>query len=382
MNANAKPRILCVDDERNVLDSFRRLLRKDFDLNIASSGTDGLSLMEQNGPFAVVVSDFKMPGIDGVEFLTRARKIDPDCVRIMLTGQAEETTAAKAINDGHIFRFLNKPISSSEFLKCLKDGIRHHNLIRAEKDVLEKTLKGSIDMMSDILSLTNPLAFSRATRVQKIAQQIAESIGVEEQWQLEVAAILAHLGYVTIPPAIIEKHMHGERLSPQENQMFQDLPEVTQKLIGHIPRLETILTIIKSAYDNQSFETLSLTDGVKTSGAILRTAIRLDTLLEKGYGKNEALNQMAGDAWKYNHTVLDQIKKINVGFVDSSTKRMSINQLRIGMILNEDIRTPDGLTVAPKGFVVNDLIRQLLKNLKLQDSIPEFVEVIIEDSED
>ena len=85
---SSKPRILCVDDEQNVLDSFRRLLRKDFDLNTANSGADGVRLIEQNGPFAVVVSDFKMPGMDGVEFLTKVREIAPDSVRIMLTGQA------------------------------------------------------------------------------------------------------------------------------------------------------------------------------------------------------------------------------------------------------------------------------------------------------
>ena len=377
-----KPKILCVDDEQNVLDSFRRLLRKDFDLNIAVSGTDGLKLVEQNGPYAVIVSDYKMPGMNGVDFLTKVQEMEPDTVRVMLTGQAEEDTAAKAINDGRIFRFLYKPIASSEFLKCLNEAIRQYNLVRVEKELLEKTLKGSIEMMTEILSLSNPLAFSRATRVQQFAKQVGDSLGVDDLWQLEVASMLSHLGYITIPQQILEKKAAGRLLEPQEHQMFEDLPVVTQKLIGHIPRLENILKIITQAHQQGSFETISLNDTLAVSAAILRTVTRFDELLEKGYGKLEAIKEMMLVPERYNQTVLDQLKSIEILDLKVQTRKVSINQIRVGMVLNEPIKTTEGLTVAPKGFMVNDLIRQLLKNLHLQDTIPEFVEVIIDDSKE
>jgi len=377
-----KPRLLCVDDEQNVLDSFRRLLRKDFDLNTANSGVDGLRLMEQNGPFAVVVSDFKMPGMNGVEFLTKAKEIDPDTIRIMLTGQAEENTAAKAINDGRIFRFLYKPITSSEFLKTLNEGIRQYNLVHAEKDILEKTLKGSIEALTEILSLTNPLAFSRATRVKKQCEELGHNLGVADLWQLEVAAMLSHLGYVTIPAPVLEKKSQGQQLSPSEFQMFEDMPSVTQSLIGHIPRLEPIVKIIKSALGGGVFSTISMSDDTTMAAAILRAVIHLDEKLEKGFGRNETISDMLSDSDRFNRTVIDQLKFLKIEQSGERKKRLNINQLRVGMVLNEPIRTEDGLTVAPAGFRVNDLIRQLLKNLKLQDAIPEFVEVIIEDAEE
>ena len=379
---NSKPRILCVDDEQNVLDSFRRLLRKDFDLNTANSGADGLLLMEQNGPFAVVVSDFKMPGMNGVEFLTKAKTLEPDTIRIMLTGQAEEMTAAKAINDGRIFRFLYKPITSSEFLKCLHEAIRQYNLVSAEKDVLERTLKGSIEAMTEILSLTNPLAFSRATKVQGLCKQVGENMGLQDLWQIEVAAMLSHLGYVTIPAAILEKRSTGQQLSPSEFQMFEDLPQTTQKLIGHIPRLEKTIQIIKIAQGNDSLSTFSMEDEVSMAAAILRSVTKLDQMLEKGYGRNEAISEMISHSGHYNRTVVDQLKLLKTEQSGTRTKRLNIDQLRVGMILNEPIRTDEGLTVAPEGFRVNDLIRQLLKNLKLQNTIPEFVEVLIPDEEE
>lgn len=378
----AKPRILCVDDEQNVLDSFRRLLRKNFDLNTAISGADGLKLMEQNGPFAVVVSDFKMPGMNGVEFLKKARELAPDTIRVMLTGQAEEKTAAEAINDGCIFRFLYKPITSSEFMKCLDQAITQYNLVFAERDVLENTLKGSIEMMTDILSLTNPIAFSQATRVQGYAQQLGTNLGLEDLWQLEVASILSFLGYVTIPKETLEKKGNGKTLDPHETQMFEDIPMVSEKLIGHIPRLENIVQIITKSHKEPSFGTISMNDTIMVSAAILRTVTRFNELIEKGYGKMEAINEMALYPTRYNQSVIDQVKSIKIQTYDIQSKRVSINQIRVGMVLNEPIKTTEGLTVAPKGFVVNDLIRQLLKNLHLQDTIPEMVEVVINNTKE
>jgi CheY-like chemotaxis protein len=374
-----KPRILCVDDEQNVLDSFRRLLRKDYDLNSATSGADGLKLIEQNGPYAVIVSDFKMPEMNGVEFLTKARALAPDTVRIMLTGQAEEQTAAKAINDGRIFRFLYKPISSQEFVQCLDLAIHQYNLIHAEKDVLERTLKGSIEMMTEVLSLTNPLAFSRATRVRRYASQLGTAIGVRDKWKLEVAATLYHLGYITIPAETLQKVIDGRELDPTEIRMYEEMPVITQKLIGHIPRLESIVLIIEDAQNSDSFATISIEDVEGMCAAILRNVNMFDELTERGYGKNEAIQRMMSSPSRYNQTVLDHLHHLQLENAGTVTRKININQIRVGMILNEPVKTTEGMTVAPKGFRVNELIRQLLKNLKLQDSIPEYVEVLIDD---
>jgi CheY-like chemotaxis protein len=382
MNPNIKPRILCVDDEPNVLESFRRLLRRDYDLNTAASAADGLRLIEQNGPYAVIVSDFRMPGMNGVDFLSRACILAPDSVRVMLTGHAEENTAAKAINDGRIFRFLYKPIGSEEFVKCLDACIRQYNLIFAEKDVLERTLKGSIATMTEILSMTNPLAFSRATRVTEYARQIGANMGVPDLWQLEVAAMLAHLGYVTIPIQTLQKRMHGMPVEPHEHQMFESLPTITQSLIGHIPRLENTLRIIQLTHSQQGLGTVSMNDSVALCAAILRTVLHLDELLEQGYGKSEAIREMMLHPDRYNQSVLDQLPVLRHSESGKRIRKVSINQLRVGMVLNESIQTGTGLAVAPKGFRINDLIRQLLKNLHLQDSIPEFVEVVLPDDDE
>lgn len=377
-----KARILCVDDEMNVLESFRRVLRLKYDLNTASSATDGLRLIEQNGPYAVIVSDMRMPETNGVEFLKKARELAPESIRIMLTGYADQDTAIRAINEGEIFRFLNKPIATDKFLGVLEDAIHQYNLIFAEKELLEKTLTGSIDVMTEILSLTNPLAFSRATRIRNLAVKLAEAMGVENTWEIQIAAMLSHLAYVSIPSDTLLKQLKGETLAPEEAQMFAELPNMTRELIGHIPRLENVVEIIDRSQHSHSFESISLQNHVAICGAVLRSVISYDSLIQRGYGKMEAIRELQSEGNRYNATIVDNLRRIASLEPDIRTRRVTINQLRVGMILHEDIRTDGGLVVAPKGFKITELIRQLLKNLHLQDTIPEYVEVVVDPEED
>src|SRR5579872_5364165 len=109
MDRNTRASILCVDDEPRVLDGLTRVLRRDFVVSTALSGADGLALLSQGGPFAVVMSDMRMPVMDGATFLQNVRQTSPDSTRVLLTGQTEIESAIAAINRGNIFRFLLKP---------------------------------------------------------------------------------------------------------------------------------------------------------------------------------------------------------------------------------------------------------------------------------
>ncbi|MBL7033395.1 MAG: response regulator, partial [Candidatus Delongbacteria bacterium] len=104
-------RVLLVDDEPDILSSFRRQLRYDFEITTATSGSEGLRLVDAEKPFAVVVSDFQMPVMDGVQFLKRVRSKSAATTRVMLTGQADLQVAMDAVNEGNLFRFLTKPCS-------------------------------------------------------------------------------------------------------------------------------------------------------------------------------------------------------------------------------------------------------------------------------
>ena len=105
-------RVLCVDDDSNILLGYQRALRKQFQIEVALGGAEGLAAVRNRGPYAVIVADMRMPDMNGVELLAQVREIAPDTVRMMLTGNADQQTALVAVNQGHIFRFMTKPCAA------------------------------------------------------------------------------------------------------------------------------------------------------------------------------------------------------------------------------------------------------------------------------
>ena len=116
-------RVLFVDDEPQVLEGIQRTLRKQVDLQTATSGEDGLRLLSEAGPFALVVSDMRMPAMNGAQFLAKAREQAPDTVRMILSGQADFQATIAAVNEGHIYRFLSKPCPPDQLLAAVADGV-------------------------------------------------------------------------------------------------------------------------------------------------------------------------------------------------------------------------------------------------------------------
>jgi DNA-binding NtrC family response regulator len=145
-------KILLVDDDSNILDGYRRSLGREFLMETAQGGEPALALAAKNGPYAVVVSDMRMPGIDGIQLLSRIKALAPDTIRVMLTGNADMETAINAINEGSIFRFLNKPCSKESMAKTLTAALVQYRLVTAEKQLLEQTLSGSLQVLTEVLS--------------------------------------------------------------------------------------------------------------------------------------------------------------------------------------------------------------------------------------
>ncbi len=133
--------VLFVDDDENILDAYKRQLRQQFHIDTAQGGEQGLKTVNSRGPYAVIVSDLRMPGMDGIQFLSRVKEISPDSVRMMLTGYGDLQTAIEAVNESNIFRFLTKPCKKDVLTTAIDAGIEQYRLIGSEKELLEKTLK-------------------------------------------------------------------------------------------------------------------------------------------------------------------------------------------------------------------------------------------------
>ncbi len=130
--------ILIVDDDTHLLEGLTRLLHREFEVLTATSGPAGLRALQNEGPLAVIVADFKMPGMNGVEFLQEVYRRDPDIVRVMLTEFHDVETVLAAINDAHIYRFLGKPCPAALLQSTLRDCLEQYRLIRAERALTDE----------------------------------------------------------------------------------------------------------------------------------------------------------------------------------------------------------------------------------------------------
>ena len=119
-------KILLVDDDEKILSAFERNFRRHFDIHLAGGGKEGLAALDSKGPFAVIVSDFLMPDLNGVQFLGEVKKRAPDTVRIMLTGYPKPNLAVDAVNAGYIFRFHTKPCAPQDLYRSIAEGIEEH----------------------------------------------------------------------------------------------------------------------------------------------------------------------------------------------------------------------------------------------------------------
>src|SRR4030042_6948350 len=245
-------KVLFVDDDPNILAAYQRQLRRQYEIDTALAGDRGLDAGAKTGPYAVIGSDLKMPGMNGIQFLSQAREMAPDSVRMMLTGFAELQTAIDAVNEGNIFRFLTKPCPPDILSRALDMGIEQYRLITAERELLEQTLRGSIKVLTQILSLINLEALGRSSRISRYAREIGLVMKIPEIWQLETAAMLSQIGFILLPEEALKKIYHGQQLTPEETQLLDMHPFITADLLKNIPRLESIARII--SYQEKRFD--------------------------------------------------------------------------------------------------------------------------------
>jgi response regulator RpfG family c-di-GMP phosphodiesterase len=378
-------KILFVDDEPAVLDGFRRLLHKDFSLLTAVGGEEGLKLIsaEKTEPFAVVVSDMRMPGMDGVQFLSRVRLVSPDTVRIALTGQADMQTAADCVNEGSIFRFLTKPCQKEVLAKALTSGLVQYRLVIAEKELLEKTLSGSVKVLTEVLSLVNPAAFGRAVRMSRYVQHIVRKLHLEAGWRFEVAAMMSQLGCVTLDTDTIEAVYAGRKLSPDEQARLDAHPSVAADLLSNIPRMEPIARMIaqQESVLPSPHAVGEHFDVVKLGAQILKVALAYDQQLSAGKNHSAAMQQMLMRTNQLERSLVDALADIEVEPLHLEVKSCRVSDLDCGMILQEDVRTNNGLLIVAKGQQVTYALLVRLRNFWERRSIGSTVMVRVPQAE-
>lgn len=357
-------KILFVDDEEHVLDGLRRSLRKVFDVHTALGPEAGLRELDKNGPFAVIVSDMRMPGMDGVEFLQRAKAISPDSVRAMLTGNADQETAVRAVNAGEVFRFLNKPCDMEVLARTLSFCLRQYQLVTAEKELLQHTLKGSIEALAEILALVKPEAFGRVKRIRTLCRDLAERLGRTDCWELDAAALLGPLGCVNVAPAILEKVAHGKPLEPSEAREYQRHPQLGAEIIHKIPRLEKVARVVE--LQQHFLRDMPLPppggkDEIPIEGSILNIVLAFEDRKSAGWSDAAALEHVRTSVGKYERELVETFSQCIGAVPGVITLQLKIDQLEDGMLIEQDVLTDKGVLMVCRGLEVKPMIRDHLR---------------------
>lgn len=381
MQTSSAPKVLLVDDEPNVLEGLSMHLRRHYSVLTASSGAEGLAQLTADNSVAVVVSDMRMPGMDGAQFLTRARQMAPTTVRILLTGQADVTSAIAAINGGQIFRFLTKPTSPPVFLQVVAAANEQHRLIESEKVLLEQTLRGSLRTMTEILALTSPQLFGRATRIRQTVAALMQKLSVPECWQIDVAAMLFPLAQVSLPPETAEKVCRAGELTADERKMVDRLPALADQLLAHIPRIEAVRVMIANAQEPfhpaNCVQPVSEAPLVIRGSTLIKAAASFDALRQSGLAVGDVIGTMLAQPARFDEATLRALKDLYGESEDTRRiQEVSIHGLQQGMIFADDVVSRNGMLLVARGFEVTPTVLERLRNYKA-GTLPEKVRVAL-----
>jgi response regulator RpfG family c-di-GMP phosphodiesterase len=365
--------ILLVDDEVAILDGLRRQLRRKFQVHTANGGAEALELL-QTEPVTVVVSDMRMPQMDGATFLSRVRVLYPDVVRILLTGQTDTQAAITAVNEGQIYRFLTKPCPPEVLLEEIGSAVELNRLMTAEREVLGTTLRRTVEALTATLSLAQPAAFGRAVRVTRTVTELAEALGVKEAWELEVTAMLSHLGAVTLPPAVLAKLDTGRPLTEEEAEMAGRIPAISRDLVSTIPRLEGVAQAIGwhlARYDGQgSGVGVPRGEDLPLAARILRLAADFDAGMTQRPSVQATISALRADAGAYDPRVLAAlVTSHDVPDTQGPPRDVDVDDLAPGMVVFDDVYTTEGVLLISRGTEVTDALILRIENYARQKRV-------------
>jgi len=411
MTGRFKHMILLVDDEEGILKSLIRLLKSlDIEIITARSGPEALGQLGRH-IFSLIISDQRMPGMTGVEFLKNSKDISPDTVRILLTGYADIESTKDAINSGAIRYYFNKPWDDEFLLSRVKESLelfrinadnKHLGaLIKKQNEqlkIMNKTLEqrvaeqtneikkqnveltqsfmGTIKAFSTIIDLRFKDVGSHSQRVASLTSKLCKALNIsdKEYQDIAIAAYLHDIGKVGLPDKILQKSQRD--LNKSELEEYKNHPILGQSCIFGILGFEEISAIIR--HHHEHFNGAGYPDNIREKriplGArIIRIADAFDKYaFEKGYPNEKILKEAAAHLVEYSGTIFDPeiVKKFiefdlaqNFIYPESSeTITVRPFELEVGMILAADIHTKSGMFLLPKGAKLSSgMIKRIIK---------------------
>ncbi len=273
---------------------------------------------------------------------------------MMLTGYADLDSAMRAVNDGHVFRFLTKPCETDTLLESLKEAVKQYELVTGKRILLERTLKGSVELLSEITSLVKPEAGARINRVRRYVKFLAQKKGAKDLWRYDIATMLSQLGTLILPDGTLDKLLSGKGLTSEQEQIFEMHPVIAKSLVAKLPRMEIIAEMI--AYQLKGFDgTGTPRDGLEgekipLGGRILRIALDYDLHLNLEENSSAAFAKLEEQAEMYDPELLYYLEGMLGVEARYEVKKLSKSELHPGMILYEDILSDQGALLLRKSL--------------------------------
>ena len=358
--------MVCVDDDPQVLAGLKLLLAKNYEVHTAGSGEEGLALLERLGLVPVVVSDMRMPGMSGAEFLSRVAKRDPSSARILLTGASDIEAAAEAINTGDLFRFLLKPCAADQLRATLLAGLELHRLRTAEKDLLQRTLVGSIQALVEVLAIADPVAFGRICRLKELALAVAAILGLGDVWHLEFAALVCQIGNISLPAATARKLYGGQALTMQERIQVEEAWKLGPVVIKHIPRLDKVMRILEELAAGPSQASLS------EETHILRTVLAYEALERTNKVRAAAVQAFLGRRAEFDPKIAGALLQVLGALAPGAEnhRELALFEVKPGMVTATELRALTGALLVPAGTEITPGLLAKLMNFPRQQLPP------------
>lgn len=420
-DAGGVPSILLVDDEPSVLSALRRVFRPaGYEILTAESGEAALEVLAST-EVDLIVSDMRMPGMSGAEFLARARSLYPDTMRILLTGYAEIASVVQAVNDGGVYRYLNKPWDDHDLLLTIEQALEQRRLrreagrlaalteaqnetlrrfnteletqVRARTEELGQTvmfleaaqrdLKSSFTAMvqvcASMIELRCGSASGHAMRVGEIARRLALASGMSELHAQDVyfAGLLHGIGKLSLPDELLHKPL--TKMTAEEHGLFLQHPLRAQMVLTPVAQLHKVASIVLHQYER--FNGRGTPDGlagdsIPLGSRILAIARDFEGLRNGDIGVphsvEQALDAMRSQAGvRYDPKIVDGLIELmrdpaSLG-IAASVAEIKSAQLREGMQLADDLRTHRGVLLMTKGSVMSAHQIELVRRFETRE---------------
>jgi len=429
--------VLFVDDEENILKSLRRLLIDEgFEVITAGSGEEALEILKNNQEICLIVSDQRMPGLTGVDFLEKAKEMLPDALRIVLTGYADINAAIDAINRGGAYRYITKPWKDEELILIIREGVQRYSLIKENKrlteivnrqneelkqwntqlevivqeqtidiqnqnktlqklnEQLKKNFRNSIEAFSSLIEMRDKSVSSHSKNVAALARQTAIAMSLSEQdvSNIMVAALLHDIGKIGIPDSVLIKN--EDKLNDYEKKEYELHPVRGQVAVEAIEEFGEVGIFIR--HHHERVDGFGYPDGLKKNAIpigsrIIAMADAVDRIGRSGFSSAQKdYEKVISELESYLNTKFDQnvfqymkpilLEKMKTLSIQVYSEEIEINpdKLLSGMILTRDVRSGTGLLLLAGGIVLD---QKSIKGLQRFNRIDPFKCVFVRNPE-